>query len=115
MLRKTEPRQTIYKLHIGGTGGTPAIHWFAILKKILIEQSATLDKAALAYCKVGIGQYDGSVVSFKAKYTYNLLRPVTYIRNVLGHSTWLPFSTPGLPTPIGRMAPSQTILPAPGQ
>ena len=25
---------------------------------------------------------------FKAKYTYNLIRPISYIRNVLGHASW---------------------------
>ena len=25
---------------------------------------------------------------FKAKYTYNLIRPISYIRNVIGHTDW---------------------------
>ncbi|MEJ7831003.1 MAG: hypothetical protein WKF91_22545 [Segetibacter sp.] len=82
----------------GTTGGTPAIHWFAILKKVLVEQSAKLDIAALAYCQMGLAQYDAAIVAAKVKYTYNLLRPATYIRDVLGHTTWLP-SGPGNPNP----------------
>jgi hypothetical protein len=74
----------------GTMGGSPAIHWFAILKKVLIEQgkAAMLDKAALAYCKMGMAQLDATISNFKAIYQYNQLRPITYIRNVIGNSTW---------------------------
>lgn len=94
------PADSLQATYWSGIGsGTPGLHWFTILKKVLIEQSAKLDKAALAYCKVGIAQYDATIVAHKAKYIFNLLRPVTYIRKVLGHTTWLPFSTPGAPNP----------------
>ena len=80
--------------------GSPGLQWFAILKKVLAEQGAKLDKAAVAYCKMGMAQYDAVVVTFKSQYTYNLLRPITYIRNVLGQATWvLPFGGVGAPTP----------------
>jgi len=74
----------------GTMGGAPAIHWFAILKKVLIEQGnkAMLDKAALAYCKMGIAQNDAAIATFKTIYQYNQLRPITYIRNVMGYSSW---------------------------
>lgn len=85
--------------------GSPSLQWFVILKKVLAEQSAKLDKAALASCKIGMAQYDAVVVAYKSQYTYNLLRPVTYIRNVLGDATWLPFRTPGAPTPDWPEAP----------
>jgi hypothetical protein len=75
-----------------------SIHWFAIFRKVLAEQSAKLDIAALAYCKMGITLSDASIATFKAKYTYNLPRPITYIRNVLGYTSWNSLF-PALPNP----------------
>lgn len=96
------PADSLQALYWGGNAGrgSPGLQWFAILKKVLIEQSAMLDKAVLAYCKLGMAQYDAVVVTFKSQYTFNLLRPITYIRTVLGHTTWLlPFGAAGAPTP----------------
>ena len=31
---------------------------------------------------------DAAISVFNTKYTYNLLRPISYIRNVMGHTTW---------------------------
>ncbi len=90
----------------GTMGGSPAIHWFAILKKVLIEQGndAMLDKAALAYCKMGMAQLDATISTFKAIYQYNQLRPITYIRNVIGNSGWNSVfpanSSPGYPEAV---------------
>lgn len=64
------------------------IMWFGILKKVATEQADKLDEVALAQCKMGIAQLDAIIAAFKTKYTYNVQRPVTYIRNVLGFSNW---------------------------
>ena len=70
----------------------------AMLAQALQQSSATLDKAALAYAKLGIGSHDAIVDCFVKKYTFNLVRPITYIRNVMGHSGWgALFNTPGHP------------------
>lgn len=70
----------------------------AILAQSLQQSTATLDKAALAYAKLGIGSHDAIVNCFVKKYTVNLVRPITYIRNVMGYSTWNAlFNTPGHP------------------
>ena len=70
----------------------------AILSQALQQSSATLDKAALAYAKLGIGSHDAIVDCFVKKYTVNLVRPINYIRNVMLHSTWNAiFNTPGHP------------------
>jgi hypothetical protein len=55
----------------------------------LIQQNnLKLDEAAVVYAKHGMAIYEATISVFKAKYTYNLIRPISYIRNVLGHSTW---------------------------
>jgi hypothetical protein len=84
----------------GTPGGSGFILWYNILRKVLAEQGsqAMLDKAAIAYCKMGIAQKDAVVSAFKAKYQYNQLAPITYIRNILGYTTWSAVvSTPSNP------------------
>jgi len=87
----------------GTPGGSGMILWYAILRKILTEQGneAMLDKAAIAYCKMGIAQKDAGIAMFKAKFFYNELAPVTYIRDILGHATW----NSDFPTPAGPCYP----------
>jgi len=73
-------------------------HWLSILAQVLAIEDANLDVAVLAYAKGGICINDATISSFKTKYNYNLLRPITYIRSVLQHSTWNAlFPTPGHP------------------
>jgi hypothetical protein len=74
----------------GTAGGSGFITWYAILRRVLAEQGneAMLDKAAITYCKMGIVIKDAAIATYKAKYYYNELAPITYIRNVLGFNTW---------------------------
>ncbi len=74
----------------GGAGtGVPApYHILAIVTKVLESHNAGLWKAAEVYAKTGIGIKDGPIVTFRAKYQYNLLRPITYIREHID-PTWL--------------------------
>jgi len=80
-----------------------ALYWAAIppptvsisiLGSVLTDKNADLFAAALAYCKLGIGISDAFVSCYKTKYTYNQLRPITYIQANFS-STW----TPLIPTP----------------
>jgi hypothetical protein len=69
-----------------------------MLNIILRQENATLDVSALSFVKAGIVSVDAGIECWKVKYTYNNLRPITYIRNVLGFTTWNPlFGTPGFP------------------
>ena len=79
-------------------GFSPGGHSLSILGQLLVENNASLDKAAIAYAKTGIEISDATVGGWKVKFIYNLIRPITYIRNVLMHTTWNPlFATPGHP------------------
>jgi hypothetical protein len=75
-------------------GGSHA-HWLAIFSQVLNKEgsAATLDKAILVYVKMGITQNDARIATWKAKYQYNLLRPITYIRSVMGKATWNSYIT----------------------
>ncbi len=70
-------------------------HWMSITQQAIRQTNSRLDKAAMAYALVGICVNDAVISVFKSKYIYNLVRPVTYIRNVIGDATWLSF----IPTP----------------
>jgi len=73
-------------------------HFVAILAQVLTKAETTLDVAVLAYAKTGIASYDATTICFVQKYAINLVRPITYIRNVMGYTTWNAlFNTPGHP------------------
>lgn len=74
-------------------GATSPGHWLSILQQAVRQKSASLDKAALAYALTGAAINDGLISCFKAKYQHNLVRPITYIRDVMGHGTWASFLT----------------------
>jgi hypothetical protein len=76
----------------GGLGvGVPApYHLLSIITSVLESQHAGLWKAAEVYAKTGIAMKDGGIITFKSKYHYNLLRPITYIRRHMDAS-WLSY------------------------
>jgi hypothetical protein len=73
----------------GGPGvGYPApYHLVSIVTNLLEKNNSTLAKAAEVYAKTGIGMKDGPIITFRSKYYYNLLRPITYIRQNID-PTW---------------------------
>ena len=76
-------------------GVTAPGHWLNILRQVVQQDKASLEKAAFAYALSGIALNDVWICCWKTRYVYNLLRPVTYIREVMNHSDWLSF----VPTP----------------
>lgn len=70
-----------------GNLNVPA-HATNILTQLIVTNKLDLGAAAAAYALHGIAMYDASISVFKTKYTYNQVRPITYIRTVMGHSTW---------------------------
>ena len=91
--------QTAMALYLRDVPGvtTPG-HYVSILKQVLENDKPMLDEAAIAYALGGIVCYDAAISCWKTKYQYNLVRPVTYIRNVLGYTLWSPLlGTPAHP------------------
>ena len=73
-------------------------HWLSILQQVMEKSGTKLDKAALAYALTGTAINDALITCFKAKYHYNLVRPITYIRDVMGYNNWNTFiGTPAHP------------------
>ena len=73
-----------------GTGYTGLGHTISIIIQLLEKENASLATAAIALAKTGIAAWDAFIIFFKAKYTYNIVRPVTYIRQYISPG-WLPF------------------------
>jgi len=76
-------------------GITAPGHWLSILNQVLRKENENtrLDKATFAYALSGIALNDAWISCWKTRYEYNLLRPVTFIRNVMGDRDWLPLIT----------------------
>jgi hypothetical protein len=93
------PQQTAMAIYHRDAPGYPGGgHFVAILSQVLSKANVMLDDAALLYAKTGIAFNDAVVICFTQKYQVNLVRPITYIRNVMGYTTWSAlFNTPGHP------------------
>jgi hypothetical protein len=75
-----------------------ASHAVNITTQIIALKKLSLQDAAILYCKAAIAANDAAISCVKTKFYYNLVRPITYIRNVLGHSKWHPLiHTPPFP------------------
>ena len=70
-----------------GNYGTSS-HYTNIATQLIKEKGLKLDKAVLTYAKHGMAIYEATIAVFKAKYTYNLIRPVSYMHNELGNDLW---------------------------
>jgi hypothetical protein len=73
-----------------GTGVAAPYHILSIVTSVLETQQVGLWRAVAVYAKTGIGLKDGPINTFRAKYQYNLLRPITYIRRHLD-ANWLAY------------------------
>lgn len=67
----------------GGNTITPPGHHFNIANIILKKEKVKLDKVAEVYAKVGLAVNDAFVSCWRCKYTFNLMRPLTYIQQAI--------------------------------
>ena len=74
---------------------TPPGHSAAIAIQLIEDRNLNLAQAADVMMKVGVGLADAFIFCWKHKYSYNLLRPVTYIQENID-AAW----TPLLTTPV---------------
>ena len=118
------------------TGLASGGHYLSILHQLLQNEQPSLDFSAVAFAKSGMAMADALIGCFQWKYkdvnggpVTNTERPITYIRGVLGHTSWnAKFNTPPhpdfhrviqpqpaqrklfLPICLGRIMLSSTIL-----
>ena len=62
--------------------------WHNVLRQVLATQKPSLGAAAAAFAQVSITMSDATISLFKSKYLYNAVRPITYIRTVMGQPGW---------------------------
>lgn len=79
---------------------TPPGHSVSIMTQCIIQQEGKLDAAALCYAQVGMAVSDAFIACWESKFRYNLLRPITYINEVIDPAydyNDMPVNTPPFP------------------
>lgn len=64
------------------TLGSPA-RWLTIFMNLAREQKLHLEKTIEIYCKMALSNYNGTIATWQAKYRFNRMRPITYIRQYI--------------------------------
>jgi len=59
---------------------TPLNHCLLLMSQMSDDKGLRLDQALELYTRMAIAIYDGYILSWKTKFTYNLLRPSSYIK-----------------------------------
>ena len=97
-----------------GLGYLAGIHPLLIVTNVLQSKHVRLGQAAEIYAKASIAMKDGIFRTWRSKFHYNLIRPVTYINNIIDPA-WASY----LPTPpypeytsglVSLYAPSMQVL-----
>jgi hypothetical protein len=71
-----------------GTNYNGPARFTKLLTGFIKKENLSLEEAALLYIKNGIAVSDAVIATFRAKFHYKLIRPVTYIHNIMGHTSW---------------------------
>ncbi len=102
-LTDDQKAQSVYWRDVPGVT-TPG-HWVSIVQQVIKQKNAKLDKAVLAYALTGAAINDVFIRSFQVKYQSLTVRPITYIREVMGYSDWNSFiGTPPHPEYLSNHA-----------
>lgn len=80
-----------------GITATPPGHSMSIGAIILNNENANLAEAAEVFSKIGLAVHDAFISCWKSKYTYNLLRPVSYIKKYIDPNFTTLLNTPPFP------------------
>lgn len=67
-----------------GYSGTPSGHFFALALELSKDRNLNLKASSELFASLGIAINDAVIESFRLKYKYNLLRPITYISKYIG-------------------------------
>jgi PAP2 superfamily len=81
-----------------GQSGSPAGSWLGIANQLVDQLNIDIETALRMYVSMTIGTRDGFIACWYMKYKYNLQRPATFIREVMGLPNWeSPVPTPPYP------------------
>lgn len=95
----TPEQQTIAEFWADNPGqtGTPPGHSIMIAVQVLEAENAKLDMAAETFSKVGMAVADAFIACWWSKYEYDLIRPITCIRDLMDPSWNVVVVTPPFP------------------
>ena len=86
---------------------TPPGHWMSIVLQIAQRDKLDLPTTVDAFARTGIALADGFIACWNAKYAYDLVRPVTYIKRVIDPKWEALLITPPFPEyPSGHSSQS---------
>ncbi len=72
---------------VGTNYNTPA-HVVNLTAKLIENEDMNLEVASVLLAQQTMAIFDAVASCFYSKFHYNLLRPVTYIHDVMGHTSW---------------------------
>lgn len=73
---------------VPGTKLNGPTHMARLTADLIEEEDLNLGETAALLAKQGMAVNDAIIATMNAKYHYTLIRPNTYIQNVLGHDSW---------------------------
>ena len=82
-----------------GKTATPPGHWVSILNQVIEQEDAGLAQASEGYAKLGIALADAFITCWHTKFEYNVVRPITYIQQVIDPSWNMPQVNDPVTTP----------------
>ena len=94
VLTPEQKTTVLYWADNAGESGTPAGHWLAIAAQMVSEKHLSGEEAARIMLATSVALADGFIATWGYKFQYNVLRPRTFIRQVMD-SAW----EPTIPTP----------------
>ena len=93
---------------------TPPGHWISIALQIFERDNVGFDKSVDVLARLGVAEADAFIGCWNAKFQYDLLRPVTYIRRTMDPKWESTLTTPPFPEyPSGhstQSAAAATVL-----
>lgn len=90
---------------------TPAGHGITIALQILDRDKVDLEKTVDVLARMGVTQADGMIGAWHGKYTYNRIRPISYIRRYIDPKWESLLITPPFPDyPSGHSVQSGTLI-----
>lgn len=76
---------------------TPPGHWISIALRIFERDTVGLDKSVDVLARLGVAEADAFIGCWNAKFQYDLLRPITYIRRTMDPKWESTLNTPPFP------------------
>lgn len=76
---------------------TPPGHWFSIAQQVLERADSSIEESVDLFARMGVAEADAFIGCWNAKYEYNLIRPISYIKKHIDPK-WEPtLNTPPFP------------------